>query len=81
MLLSFIFFLFFVFLNKNIGCFCILSPIVKAVAVELGFKEERVPSLPFTLLHLLEQNLLGNVYQEVLTYFFKVLFYLLSLSR
>ena len=33
---------------------CILSPIVKAVAVELGFKEDLVASLPFTLLHLLE---------------------------
>ena len=29
---------------------------MKAVAVELGFKEERPPSLPFTLLHLLEER-------------------------
>ena len=54
-------FLYFIICESNIffyisSIICILSPIVKAVAVELGFKEDLVASLPFTLLHLLEQT-------------------------
>ena len=46
----------FYFLCLNSHAFVFVSPIVKAVAVELGFKEDRAPSLPFTLLHLLKKK-------------------------